>query len=211
MVDAIVFDGMKKMWNERYAVSEYVFGTEPNQFLREQLKHLKPNMQLLSVADGEGRNGVWLAEQGMLVLSVDASEVAQQKAVRLAAERKVVMQIECVDLLQWDWGIERFDAVVAIFIQFVGAQEREKIFSLMKQALKPGGVLLLQGYTPRQLDYRTGGPSNVDNLYTAPMLRALLAGWEVLHWAEHDSVINEGKGHAGMSALIDVVVRKPML
>jgi cyclopropane fatty-acyl-phospholipid synthase-like methyltransferase len=196
------------IWNERYAGEEYHFGIEPNAFLVEQRALLKPGMRCLAVADGEGRNGVWLAEHGLEVLSVDSSHVAQAKAKKLAHERGVAMMFEQVDLLHWDWGENDFDVVVAIFIQFVTSPEREQMFAAIKRCLRPGGLLLLQGYTPRQLEYKTGGPSQVQNLYTAAMLREAFADMEILSLHEHDSVIREGVGHSGMSALIDLVVRK---
>jgi cyclopropane fatty-acyl-phospholipid synthase-like methyltransferase len=99
--------------------------------------------------------------------------------------------------------------VVAIFIQFVASPQREQIFASIKRCLKPGGLLLLQGYTPRQHEFKTGGPSQVENLYTETMLRSAFAEMQMLHLKEHDDVIREGKGHSGMSALIDLVARKP--
>ena len=201
--------GPNRVWDERYSNKEYHFGTEPNEFLKSQRSLLKPGMQCLAVADGEGRNGVWLAEQGLQVLSVEASAVALDKARKLAQQRDVNVQFEQVDLMQWSWGEERFDAVVAIFVQFAPPGMREQMFAHMKCCLKPGGLLLLQGYTPRQLHYRTGGPSQVENLYTETMLREAFADLEIVELREHDNIISEGAGHNGMSALIDMVVRKP--
>lgn len=197
------------MWDERYNVPEFIFGTEPNVFLTQQAFRLTPGQRVLAVADGEGRNGVWMAQQGLSVLSVEGSSVALAKAQKLAQERGVNLDFECADLLQWQWGDARFDAVVAIFIQFADPAGRKILFEGMKAALKPGGLLLLQGYTPRQLEFKTGGPSAVENMYTEPMLRELLAGWEILHLHVHDEHISEGAHHHGMSALIDVVARKP--
>ncbi len=194
------------IWNERYAGAEYFYGTEPNAFLVSQHGLLRPGMSCLAVADGEGRNGVWLAEQGLEVLSLDASSVAQDKAKRLSKTRNVTMRFEQADLLAWR-STERFDVVAAIFIQFVGPDLRPVQFENLKRHLKPGGLLLLQGYTPRQLDYKTGGPSQVENLYTETILRELCADMDILHLCEHDSVIHEGTGHSGMSALIDLVAR----
>ncbi len=198
------------VWNERYAGEEYHFGTEPNAFLASQRARLTPGQTCLAVADGEGRNGVWLAEQGLQVLSVDSSHVAQAKAKKLAQQRGVSMQFEQVDLMQWDWGADKFDVVAAIFIQFAPPGLREQMFARIKRCLKPGGLLLLQGYTPRQLEYRTGGPSQAENLYTEALLRKEFADMEILHLREHDSIIREGTGHSGMSALIDLVARKPL-
>jgi len=197
------------IWNERYSGEGYHFGTEPNAFLVSQRSLLKPGMSCLAVADGEGRNGVWLVEQGLEVLSVDSSPVALEKAKRLAAERGAKLDFELADLLSWEWPESRYDVVVGIFIQFVGPELRAQMFGHIKRSLKPGGLLLLQGYTPRQHEYRTGGPSQVENLYTEALLREAFADMEILHLAEHDSFISEGTGHHGMSALIDFVARKP--
>lgn len=200
---------MNNIWNERYAGDDYHFGTEPNAFLASQQGLLKPGMSCLAVADGEGRNGVWLAQQGLEVLSVDASPVAQEKAKRLAEQRGVKVAFEQADLMQWQWGEDRFDLVVAIFIQFAPPGMRERMFADIKRCLKPCGLLLLQGYTPRQLEYKTGGPSQVENLYTGEMLREAFADMDILQLREHDDFISEGTGHCGKSALIDLVARKP--
>ena len=195
-------------WDARYRTDDYVFGTEPNAFLASQAHRLMPGMSVLAVADGEGRNGVWLAAQGMNVLSVYASETGLEKARKLASARGVRIATERVDLGEWDWGAERFDAVVAIFVQFADPALREAMFDGMQRALKPGGLLLLQGYRPEQLEYGTGGPPDADKLYTASLLRDAFACMQLLHLKEHDSVLAEGTGHAGMSALVDLVVRK---
>ncbi len=196
------------VWDERYKGCEYHFGTEPNVFLLSQYERLKPGMRCIAVADGEGRNGVWLAEQGLHVLSVDSSSVAAGKARALAAQRGVNMDVELADLTQWDWPENHFDIAAAIFVQFAAPLQRERLFANLKRCLKPGGQLMLQGYTPRQLEYRTGGPSQVGNLYSDDMLRTAFADMEILHLSEHDEIINEGAGHSGMSALIDLVARK---
>jgi len=133
-------------WETRFAGPEYVFGTAPNEFLCAQAHLLPARGKVLAVADGEGRNGVWLAEQGLDVLSVDFSPKAQAKAQALAKARGVPLRTERVDLITWTWPTEAFDVVAAIFIQFVGPEERKPIFAGMRQALKPGGLLLLQGY-----------------------------------------------------------------
>jgi len=196
------------IWNDRFSGQDYLFGIEPNAFLRSQQDRLKPGMNCLAVADGEGRNGVWLAEQGLDVLSVDSSPVGLEKARKLAQQRGVMMQFEEADLAAWNWGEARFDVVAAIFIQFAPPGLRETMFEQIKRCLKPGGLLLLQGYTPRQLEYRTGGPSQAENLYTEAMLRTAFGDMEILQLNEHDAVIHEGAGHDGMSALIDLVARK---
>ncbi len=197
------------MWDERYAGEEYHFGTEPNAFLLSQRNLFEPGMSCLALADGEGRNGVWLAEQGLHVLSVDSSSVALVKAKKLAQLRGVDVEFELVDLAGWPWGESQFDVIAAIFIQFATPAVRGHLFERIRHSLKPGGLLLLQGYTPRQLEFKTGGPSQVEHLYTRPMLRDAFAGMDILHLQEYDEVIKEGAGHSGMSALIDLVARKP--
>jgi cyclopropane fatty-acyl-phospholipid synthase-like methyltransferase len=196
------------MWDERYASGEYFFGTKPNVFMVSQHHLLKPGMSCLAVADGEGRNGVWLVEQGLKVLSVDNSAVAASKADTLAAQRGVTLDFEVADLLNWSWQDSHYDAVVAIFIQFASPAQRTLLFASIKKCLKPGGLLLLQGYTPRQLEYGTGGPPVAENMYTEALLRLVFSDMDILHLVEHDAEINEGAGHHGMSALIDLVARK---
>lgn len=196
-------------WHNRYETDEYVFGQEPNQFLQRQAALFTPGMKVLAVADGEGRNGVWLASLGADVLAVDAVPRALEKARRLAGQRGVTLAHECADLGCWEWGEERFDAIVAIFIQFAGAELREQLFSGMKRALKPGGLLLLEGYRTEQLAYGTGGPKDPDNLYTTELLRHSFAELEIVHLSAYDTHLDEGAGHRGMSALIDLIARKP--
>ncbi len=198
-------------WSARYrdAGDDFLFGTAPNHFLATQAARFAAGMQVLSVADGEGRNSIWLAEQGCAVTATEISPVALAKARKLAAGRHVAVDFVLADILQWDWPQAAFDAVVGIFIQFVGSAERAQLFAAMQAAVKPGGLILLQGYTPKQLDYKTGGPSVVDNLYTPEMLEQAFAGWQIEHLQAHESEISEGSGHHGRSALIDLVARKP--
>lgn len=200
---------METYWDQRYGEDGYVFGEAPNAFLAGQAARLKPGMRALAVADGEGRNGVWLAEQGLAVLSVDSSAVAQAKARRLAEARGVPLQLALVDLVDWTWPQAEFDLVVAIFIQFAAPALRSEIFGHMQHALKPGGLLLLEGYRPEQMGYDSGGPSAVENLYTEPMLREAFSGLQLLELRAYDAAIEEGKGHSGMSALIDLVAKRP--
>jgi SAM-dependent methyltransferase len=196
-------------WNARYATEEYIFGTAPNVFLASQAALVRPGMRALAIADGEGRNGVWLAEQGAAVHAIDVSPLALEKARRLAAERGVALETEQADVLNWDWPQDAYDLVAAIFIQFAPPPERDRVIAGIRRTLKPGGVLILQGYTPKQVEFGTGGPPNPANMYTAELLRAWFGGWDIVHLAEHESVISEGSHHHGMSALIDLVARKP--
>jgi len=196
-------------WDQRYAVDDYIFGTAPNRFLASQAALIRPGLRALSVADGEGRNSVWLAERGAAVHAVDVSPVALAKAQKLAAARGVDVRFELADLLNWPWPQAQYDLVVAIFIQFAPPPERERLIAGIRLCLKPGGVLILQGYTPRQIAFATGGPGNPANMYTAEDLRDWFGDWTITHLHEHDALIDEGSHHSGMSALIDLVAVKP--
>ena len=195
-------------WDAVYAESHYVFGTAPNAFLASQKALLKSGARALAVADGEGRNGVWLAEQGLDVLSVEYSPPALEKAKKLAQARGVKLAFQIADVLTWDWPVNTYDIVAAIFIQFASPAERSLLFQQMKNALKPGGLLIMQGYTPKQVEYKTGGPPYAENMYTPDLLRTAFSDMEILHLAEHEAFIAEGTKHYGMSALIDLVARK---
>jgi 2-polyprenyl-3-methyl-5-hydroxy-6-metoxy-1,4-benzoquinol methylase len=195
-------------WNERFGASAYIFGKAPNAFLASKKSLLKPGQRALCVADGEGRNSVWLAEQGLEVTAFDISPVGVEKARRLAAERGVSVRYEVASVYEWRWPEAQFDVVAAIFVQFAEPSMRSFMFERMARALKPGGLAMLEGYTPKQLEYRTGGPSHVENLYTAAMLHEAFSALEILELRQYDAVLSEGTRHAGPSALIDLVARK---
>jgi SAM-dependent methyltransferase len=195
-------------WEMRFRPPGYIFGKAPNAFLKSQAHRVRAGGTALAVADGEGRNGVWLAEQGLDVLAIDFSPTALDKARALAQERRVPIRTEVADITGWRWPKAAFDVVAAIFVQVVFPAERPAFFSNLKQALKPGGVLLMQGYRPEQLNYRTGGPPEVERLYTRAILQAAFGDMSELEIREHDSVLNEGTAHVGMSALIDLVGKK---
>ena len=196
-------------WDQRYSDEVYHFGETPNAFLVREAHRLTPGQRVLAVADGEGRNGVFLAGQGLVVESIDASSVGLAKAQRLAKRRGVALTIRVVDLVDFEWPAETYDAIVAIFIQFAGPDLRAAMFSGFARTLKPGGQLLLEGYRTEQLAYGTGGPPQVEHLYTEALLRKAFAGFEIVSLDAYDAPIEEGRGHAGMSALIDLVARKP--
>ena len=195
-------------WEKRFSVPDYVFGTAPNAFLKLQAALLPKSGSALAIADGEGRNGVWLAEQGLDVLSFDWSPKALAKAQALAKTRGVKLRTEEVDIVRGPWPQAQFDVVVGIFFQFLSPDERRGVFAGIRQALKPGGLLLIEGYRPKQLEYKTGGPSQVEYLYTRALLEAELGSFADLEITEHDSMTSEGTGHVGMAALIDLVGRK---
>ncbi len=195
-------------WQTRFGAPGYLFGKEPNAFLAAQAHRLRGLRTAFTVADGEGRNGVWLAEQGLDVLAIDFSPAALAKAEALAKERGVRLRTEVADVTTWRWPPDAFDVVVAIFAQVVLPAERTAFFNNLKRALKPGGLLIMQGYRPEQINYRTGGPPEAERMYTRELLETTFGDLSELEIREHDSVINEGTAHVGMSALIDLVGRK---
>jgi SAM-dependent methyltransferase len=195
-------------WEARFRAPGYAFGKEPNAFLKSQAHRLPGSGSALSVADGEGRNGVWLAEQGLDVMTIDFSPTGVEKARALAVERGVKLRTELANVTTWLWPSEAYDVIAGIFIQFVTPAERERLFANIKRALKPGGLLILQGYRPEQLKYRTGGPQNVEQLYTRALLQSAFGDMAEIEIREHDSTISEGTSHVGMSALIDLVAKK---
>jgi 2-polyprenyl-3-methyl-5-hydroxy-6-metoxy-1,4-benzoquinol methylase len=195
-------------WNSRYAEPGYAYGTEPNAFLVSQKKYLTPGGKALAVADGEGRNGVWLAQQGLDVLSVDVSEVGLRKAQELAADRGVKIRTKKVELTTWAWPEHKFDVVAAIYVHFP-PEVRARMHRRMFEALKPGGILIFEAFTPAQLNYQSGGPPVVEMLYTADMLRIDFAGGEVLLLEEASTELAEGTYHRGPAAIVRLVLRRP--
>ena len=199
-----------QFWDKRFSQPEYVFGKEPNAYLKNQAsKYMKPGINALCVADGEGRNSVWLAKQGMAVEAFDISPVAIEKARKLAKHEQVSVVFSVASTHSWAWKPNYYDLIAAIFIQFATPNMRVDLFAQMRDSLKPGGYLILQGYTPKQLDYKTGGPPSIDHLYTTELIQDLLRGMEICDWQEYEAEIHEGEGHRGISALMGVVARKP--
>ena len=195
-------------WNRRFAGSDFLFGTEPNAWLKAQSHHWPADARVLCVADGEGRNSVWLARQGLVVDAFDIAEVGVAKARRLAAEAGVVVNYSVVDGDAFAWPEAAYDGVAAIFIQFADPALRQRLFDHIVASLKPGGTLLLQGYTPKQLDYRTGGPPQASHLYTPELLREAFADLDIVELREYEADVAEGSGHRGRSALIGLVARR---
>jgi SAM-dependent methyltransferase len=195
-------------WEGRYGVPEFIFGKEPNYFLASCKPLLPASGKALAVADGEGRNGVWLAQQVLDVLSIDFSPSAQKKAKALARDRRVTIAFERADVHTWRYPEAAFDVVAEIFTQFSSPPERARKWAGMRRTLKPGGLLIVQGYTPKQLLYRTGGPSQVENLYTRAMLETAFSGFRDMTIVEEEIDMHEGSAHGGMSAVINFTARK---
>jgi 2-polyprenyl-3-methyl-5-hydroxy-6-metoxy-1,4-benzoquinol methylase len=203
------FTDATQFWNERFDKEEFIFGKEPNEYLTQKTaQYLKPNSSVLCIADGEGRNGVWLAKQGMRVTGFDVSDIALAKAKQFAREHQVNIQYSLSDTDGFDWQENAYDAVICIFIQFADPEMRARIFKQVHQTLKPGGLFILQGYTPNQLEYKTGGPSLIDHLYTEKMIREHSQGFEILDLECYEKELSEGPRHTGMSALLGMVSQK---
>ena len=196
-------------WQERYSTPDYRFGREPAEFLLRCRPLLPRTGKALAVADGEGRNGVWLARQGLDVLSIDFSPAAQAKARALAAEHQVAVNFLEADVHAWPYPEEAFDVVVEIFTQFSTPPERARKWAGMRRALKRGGLLIIEGYTPKQLDYGTGGPKQIEQLYTRDMLQRAFGDLDDVVIVEEERELHEGPAHSGMSAIIGLTARKP--
>lgn len=197
----------QKMWDERFAQPDAVYGLGPNAFLREQAALWKRGARVLVPGDGYGRNGVWLAHQGFRVHTVDLSPVGVERARAAAQAAGLPMKIECADLAAWKWPAGEFDAVASIFLH-LAPELRQEAHASMLGALKPGGILILEAFTPSQLQYTSGGPKQVDLLYTAEILRRDFAGAEVLTLAESVVDLEEGAMHSGPGAVVRALFRR---
>jgi len=195
-------------WNRRFEAEEFLFGIEPNEWRREHVAVWPPGGRILCVADGEGRNSVWLALQGFVVDAFDIAEVGVAKACQFAARQGAHVNYSVADCDAYTWPQASYDGVAAFFVQFADPAQRKRLFERMVASLRPGGVLVLHGYTPNQLEYRTGGPPFVSHLYTSELLRRSFADLEILELREYEADVAEGNGHRGRSALIGLVARR---
>jgi SAM-dependent methyltransferase len=191
------------MWNQRYNQPEYVYGTQPNDFLVSVSANI-PRGKVLSLGEGEGRNAVYLASQGWDVTAVDSSDVGLEKARRLAAEKGVNITTITADLGDFQIQPNSWDAIVSIFCH-VPSAIRLPLHQAVVRGLKPGGVLVLEAFTPRQLAMGTGGPASPDMLMTLASLRQELAGLRFVQAVELDRNVIEGKFHTGQAAVVQIV------
>ncbi len=194
-------------WDARYSAEGFFYGLDPNDFLRAEAHRISAGGSVLCLAEGEGRNAVYLAEQGFAVTAVDGSPVGLKKLNQLAAGKGVTVKTICADLADFDMGVTQWDAIVSIWCHLPPAL-RADVHKRCVAALKPGGFLILESYTPRQLEYKTGGPPVAEMMMTLGGLRSELDGLEFLHEADIDRVIHEGKGHEGKSAVVQLVARR---
>jgi cyclopropane fatty-acyl-phospholipid synthase-like methyltransferase len=197
----------QKMWDERFAQAEFVYGEQPNAYLRAQFHRLTPGCKILVPADGYGRNGIWLASQEFRVSTVDLSPVGVARARKSAQAAGLAMSIKQADLATWTWPVSEFDAVVSIFLH-LPRDIRPQIHAHMLGALQPGGLLIIEAFTPAQLQHSSGGPKQVELLYTAEILRRDFAAADVLELHEVEVEIDEGRMHRGPAAVVHAVFRK---
>jgi 2-polyprenyl-3-methyl-5-hydroxy-6-metoxy-1,4-benzoquinol methylase len=195
------------MWDGRYSSEDYVYGTAPNDFLVSVADQI-PKGRVLSLAEGEGRNAVYLAGLGHKVLAVDSSAVGLSKAQRLAKERNVDIETWVADLADFAIAAEGWDAIVSIFCHLPSGI-RSSVHHKVVAGLRPGGVLVLEAYTPTQLKFKTGGPPTADMMMTLDSLRTELAGLRFIHARELERDVIEGKLHTGRGAVVQVVAVKP--
>ena len=196
------------MWNERFGRPEPVYGEVPNCYLREQaVRRLTSDMKVLVPGDGYGRNGLWLARQGHTVTTVDISPVGVERSRKTAAATGISATILLADLTSWEWPLSEFDAVASIFLHLV-SDERPRIHTHMLEALKPGGIIILEAFSPAQLAFTSGGPKQIDMLYTSEILRLDFKDAEVVELAESVVDLEEGRMHSGKGAVVRGVLRK---
>ncbi|MCW8854365.1 MAG: class I SAM-dependent methyltransferase [Gammaproteobacteria bacterium] len=194
------------MWDERYSADEYAYGKQPNDFLVESINKI-PAGKVLCLADGEGRNSVYLAEQGFEVTSVDSSAPGMQKADQLASERGVEINTVVSDLSNFDIKAESWDAVISIFCH-LPPQLRKTVHKKVVSGLKTGGVLILEAYTPEQLMLGTGGPTMVEMTMTLNSLKTELNGLNFIYAIEKNRQVIEGIYHTGNGAVVQLIAKK---
>lgn len=185
-----------------------MFGTQPNVFLREQAHRLRPGMAALALGDGEGRNGVWLAEQGLAVTALDWSATGMARAAALGAERGVALDCVVADASSWDWPESAYDVVAWIFVHLPPA-DRAAVAAGIRRALRPGGLLILECFSPAQEGRRSGGPREPALLFTRGVVEECFAGFEVLALLEGAVLLDEGPKHQGLAEVVRAVLRSP--
>jgi SAM-dependent methyltransferase len=194
-------------WDERYAATDYFYGTEPNDFVRQRCGTIPTGGDVLCLGEGEGRNAVFLAQQGYRVVALDQSAIGLGKAQQLATERGVRIETVVANLDGYRMEPARWDGIVSIWCHLPRTL-RAAVHRQVVDGLKVGGVFLLEAYTPAQLRHGTGGPKDIDLLPTLDDLRGELAGLEFEHAVEVERVIHEGQGHDGLSAVVQIVARR---
>lgn len=201
---------MKNPWDERYASTGFYYGTAPNTFLKEQIQYFKPDKEVLCIAEGEGRNAVFLASLGCQVTAVDASEVGLTKLSRLAEEHNVHVKAVCEDLSTYRIESNEWDAIVSIWCH-LPRQLRSQVHEKVVEGLRTDGIFILEAYTPEQLKYKTGGPQDPNMMPTRTQLTEEFMKLKTLWMAEMTREISEGVGHQGTSAVIQYIGQKGLI
>ncbi len=194
------------MWNDRYNLPGWAYGTEPNDFLRANASRI-PMGKVLCLAEGEGRNAVFLAEQGFRVTGVDSSDVGLKKAQQFATDRAVTIETIHSDLADYSLGVNQWDGIVSIFCHLPRALRRQ-VYGDAVKALRPGGVLVLEAYSPDQLNYGTGGPPMLEMLYSLSEMKTLFVGLDLELAQDVVRDVQEGDYHSGDSSVVQVVACK---
>ena len=196
----------RDFWNEKFATTDYAYGTEPNDFLVSAVTNLKRGATL-SLAEGEGRNAVWLAQQGFTVSAIEQSEKGVGKTLRLALQRGVIVMAERGELETFHIQPNSWDLVVSIYAH-TPQELRRKLHRQVVAGLKPGGVFVLEAYTPAQIPNNTGGPKDASLMPTAELLRSELAGLVFDHIEEVERDVVEGSLHTGTAHVVQVVAHR---
>lgn len=196
----------KDQWNERYDVEEYIYGVEPNEYLRSCLQGLKPGT-ILFPAEGEGRNAVYAAMKGWEVFAFDQSEVGRRKALQLAADNGVSIQYNLSGLDEWNPKEKSYDAIAFIFVH-MPAMLRKQVHRKAVEALKPGGELILQAFTPKQLSRSSGGPKNIELLFEPDEVIMDFDGLTILDFRQTETDLLEGRFHQGKADVVQIRARK---
>jgi len=197
---------MKEFWNGRYAEKEFIYGKEPNEFFKAQLAELKPG-KLLLPCEGEGRNAVYAAMQQWDVDALDQSEKGKEKCIQLAEENKVVVNYQIADVAEIDFGENKYDAIALIYAHFP-PNIRKKIHEKCAKALKPGGSIILEAFNPLQLKNSSGGPKDMDLLYTIPMLQDDFIDLKIKYIENLTTNLKEGNYHIGEANIIRLIAIK---
>lgn len=206
MVNSIMDENF---WNDRFQNQEYAYGTQPNEFLKHSVKYIPVSGKVLSLAEGEGRNAVFLAENHFTTFAVDFSTEGKKKAEQLATQKNVTFQYTVSHLDHFDLGFEQWDAVISIF-GYLGPNRlaRKQVYSRIQNALKPKGVFILEAYHPNQLNHQTGGPKDIDMLITLKELTETFLTAKIIHAKELNRTVLEGQYHTGLSAVTQLIYQK---
>ena len=200
---------MENLWDQRYASDNYIYGTRPNDWFVEKLRIMKVG-KLLLPAEGEGRNAVWAAEQGWNVTAYDQSYEGRTKALRLAADRGVDINYLIKDLRCFRGEENSYDVIALIYVH-MPAEFRTKVHTELVRLLKPGGCLILEAFSKAQMSNNSGGPKNLDMLYSTSELKSDFDDLKILELHDVRIHLEEGSLHTGLANVIRIFARKPQL